>query len=129
DELPGKVNYFTGRDPQKWRRNLSTFAKVKYQNVYPDVDMICHGNQQQLEYDFVVAPGAVPAVITLDFEEANNLEIDSQGDLLVRTADGNVRQRKPTVYQEANGLRQEIAAHYRLKNKTQVGFEIAPYDA
>src|SRR5262249_9145044 len=52
-ELPGKVNYFIGNDPKKWRTNISTYAKVKYQGVYPGIDLVYYGNQQQLEYDFV----------------------------------------------------------------------------
>ncbi|HEV2177809.1 MAG TPA: hypothetical protein VGW33_11520 [Terriglobia bacterium] len=58
DELPGKSNYFIGNDPKKWRTNVPTYAKVRYQGVYPGVDLVYYGNQGQLEYDFVVAPGA-----------------------------------------------------------------------
>jgi hypothetical protein len=65
DELPGKSNYFIGNDPAKWRTNVPTYAKVKYANVYPGVDLIYYGNQGQLEYDFVVAPSADPGVIRL----------------------------------------------------------------
>ena len=67
EELPGKSNYFIGNDPKKWRTNVPTYAKVKYQGVYPGVDLVYYGNQGgQLEYDFVVAPGADPNMITLD---------------------------------------------------------------
>ena len=60
EELPGKTNYFIGNDPKKWRTNVPNYAKVKYQGVYPGVDLVYYGNQRQLEYDFVVAPGADP---------------------------------------------------------------------
>jgi hypothetical protein len=60
EELPGKVNYFIGNDPTKWRTNVPTYTKVKYEDVYPGVDLVYYGNQRQLEYDFVVAPGADP---------------------------------------------------------------------
>ncbi len=63
EELPGKVNYFIGNDPKKWRTDVPTFAKVSYENVYPGVDLIYYGNQGQLEYDFVLAPGADPKAI------------------------------------------------------------------
>jgi hypothetical protein len=66
DELPGRSNYFIGNDPKKWRTNVANYAKVKYQNVYPGVDLVYYGNQRQLEYDFVVAPGADPSTIALD---------------------------------------------------------------
>src|SRR6267378_7738199 len=63
DELPGKANYFIGKDRSKWRTNVPTYAKVQYQDVYPGVDLVYYGNQRQLEYDFVVAPGADPKKI------------------------------------------------------------------
>src|SRR5438046_3860535 len=64
EELPGKTNYFSGNDPNKWRTNVSTFAKVRYGNVYPGVDLVYYGNQGQSECDFIVAPGADPKAIT-----------------------------------------------------------------
>ena len=66
EELPGKFNYFLGNDPRKWRTNVPTYAQVKYRGVYPGVDLVYYGNQGgQLEYDFVVAPGADPSAIGL----------------------------------------------------------------
>jgi len=67
EELPGKTNYFIGNDPKKWRTNVPTYAQVRYHDVYPGVDLVYYGNQGgQLEYDFVVAPGADPSAIALD---------------------------------------------------------------
>src|SRR5216683_1938879 len=60
DELAGKSNYFIGNDPAKWRHNIPTFGGVKYQQVYPGVDLVYYGNQRQLEYDFALAPNADP---------------------------------------------------------------------
>src|SRR5438477_2363159 len=68
EELPGKSNYLVGNDPQKWRTNLPTYAKVKYQGVYPGIDVVYYGSHGQLEYDFVVAPGADPKMIALKIE-------------------------------------------------------------
>src|SRR5213592_754721 len=76
DELPGKVNYFIGNDPRKWRTNIGTYAKVRYREVHPGIDLVHYGNQRQLEYDFVVALGADPKAIRLGFEGAEKMEID-----------------------------------------------------
>jgi hypothetical protein len=129
DELPGKSNYFIGNDPKKWRTNVPTYAKVKYQRVYPGVDVVYHGTQGQLEYDFVVAPGADPGVIRLSFKGADRLELDAQGDLVLHTAAGEVREHKPVVYQEIVGVRQAIAGSYVLRSEAEVGFAVAQYDA
>ncbi|MBI3301908.1 MAG: hypothetical protein HYZ72_07505 [Deltaproteobacteria bacterium] len=119
-ELPGKVNYFIGNDPDKWRTNIPTYAKVKYQDVYPGVDLVYYGNQRQLEFDLVVAPSADPRVIRLAFDDlvgarrAVPLQIADNGDLILHIDGGEVRLRKSVVYQEINGVRQEISGRYVL---------------
>src|SRR5215213_5779211 len=129
EELPGKVNYFIGNDPSRWRTGISTYAKVAYQNVYPGVDLVYYGNQRQLEYDFVVRPGTDPDIIALNFEGADQLTVDAQGELVLHTRGGEIRQRKPVIYQEVDGVRHEVAGSYKLKDSNTVGFQLADYDA
>ncbi|MGH6628592.1 MAG: hypothetical protein ACREB3_02545 [Burkholderiales bacterium] len=78
DALPGKSNYFLGNDPKKWRTNVANYAKVKYQGVYPGIDLVYYGNQRQLEYDFVVAPGANPNAIAFEIETGNSKIVGRQ---------------------------------------------------
>ncbi|MBI3048536.1 MAG: hypothetical protein HYY76_09540 [Acidobacteria bacterium] len=94
EALPGTVNSFIGGDPSTWRTNIPSYARVKYQNVYPGVDLIYYGNQRRLEYDFVVAPGGDPNAIELAFEGAMDIERDASGDLVVRTAGGDLHMHK-----------------------------------
>src|SRR6266542_3161600 len=128
DRLPGRSNYIIGRDASGWRRNVESFAKVRYRSVYPGIDLIYYGNQRQIEYDFVVAPGADPNVIRLGFVGLDQVNIDAQGDLVLKTANGEIRQRKPVAYQEVDGIRREITCSYALKDKQEVGFELGEYD-
>jgi len=128
DELPGKANYFVGKDPAKWRTNVPTYAKVHYREVYPGIDLVHYGNQRQLEYDFVVAPGADPNKIVLGFQGAERLEIDAEGELVLHAAGGAIRQRVPVVYQDVDGVRTKIEGHYVLKDAHRVGFQVAAYD-
>jgi len=128
DELPGKANYFIGKDRSKWRTNVPTYAKVQYQNVYPGIDLVYYGDQRQLEYDFVIAPGVNPKKIVLGFRGADKLEIDSQGELVLRTSGGDIRQHKPIIYQEIDGVRREIDGGYVRKGANRVGFQLAAYD-
>jgi hypothetical protein len=129
EELAGKSNYFIGNDPKKWRTNVPNYAQVRYAGVYPGVDLVYYGNQGgQLEYDFVVAPGADPSAIVLDVGAVREpptvaavsdrrsavgtpplqkrahrdapLQIAADGDLVVKTDGGEVRFHKPLVYQE-----------------------------
>jgi hypothetical protein len=128
DELPGKSNYFIGKDPKKWRTNVPIYAKVRYHDVYPGVDLVYYGNQHQLEYDLIVAPGVDPSVITLAFHDADELTIDDQGNLILRTAGGTVIQKKPLVYQEIDGSPRFLTGRYVLKGSHRVGFSIPAYD-
>jgi Beta-propeller repeat len=128
DELSGKANYFIGNDPKKWRTNVPLFTKVKYRDVYPGVDVVYYGNQKQLEHDFVVAPGADPHAITLNFAGAKKLSLDAQGSLALPVREGQVRLDKPRIYQEVDGARIEISGNYVLKNAHEAGFQIAAYD-
>ena len=126
DLQPGKTNYFRGNDPSQWRRNVSTYSKVRYSDVYPGIDVVYYGNQRQLEYDFVVAPGKNPSRIKLRFNGASP-ELDTIGNLVLRTSAGDITQAKPFAYQEVNGARREVAANYRV-SKGVVNFSVGKYD-
>ena len=113
DELPGKSHYFIGNDSKKWRSNVPQYGRVRYQDVYPGVDLLFYGtSQRQLEYDFVVAPGADPKAIRLGFEGTEKLSIDNNGNLILHTPGGVVIQKAPIVYQEIEGVRQEVFGRY-----------------
>jgi len=128
NEVSGKSNYFIGNDPEKWRTNVANYARVTYQDVYPGVDVVYYGNHRQLEFDFVIAPGASPHTIKLAIKGAKKLRINRHGDLVMKTAGGEIQQHKPVVYQETNGIKQYVAGHYLLRPDHSVGFEIAEYD-
>lgn len=127
DRLPGRVNYFVGSDPKHWRPDVPTYGRVRYQAVYPGIDLIYYGNQGQLEYDFVVAPGADPKLIRLGFDGLERVRIDEAGDLVLETGAGQVRQARPVVYQTIDGSRKTLEGRYVLKDGA-VSFALAAYD-
>lgn len=133
EELPGKVNYFIGDDPAKWRTNVPLYGKVEVKDVYRGIDVVYYGNPKQLEHDFVVAPGASPDQIRLAFEgQTAPLRLDPDGNLVVPLANGHVVQQKPIVYQEQHGSRQTLTGRYVLYEGAgtvqEVGFAVAAYD-
>ncbi|MGH7493499.1 MAG: SBBP repeat-containing protein [bacterium] len=129
EELPGRTNYLIGNDSTGWWSDIPNYAKVKYQAVYPGVDLIYYGNQQQLEYDFIVAPNVNPEVITLGFAGAEKLEVDGEGDLVVHVAGEQVRMHKPVIYQERHGQREEVAGGYVLRSLVAGERESLPVNA
>jgi len=128
ERLPGTTNYFIGNDPARWHTGVPTFAKVRYEGIYPGIDLIYYGNQRQLEYDFVVAAGADPKPIRLRFAGAKGVHRSADGDLVVRTANEKLVFRKPTVYQVVDGQRQTVTGDFALLAKQTVGFRLGSYD-
>lgn len=127
-QLPGKVNYFIGNDPSKWHNDVPTYGKVRYANAYPGVDLVYYGNQQKLEYDFVVAPGADPNPVKLHFAGVAKLTLDQDGDLDVAGKDGNLVFHKPVVYQMKDGKRIPVEGKFELLANNDLGFTLGKYD-
>ncbi|MGB7923062.1 MAG: SBBP repeat-containing protein [Pyrinomonadaceae bacterium] len=124
-----RTNYFKGNDPEKWQTDVARYERVRYEQVYPGIDMIYHGEQQQLEYDFEVAPGADPRQIALEYRGVKRVKIERRtGDLVLETTGGEVRQHKPVAYQEEGGERHEVASRYVMQGKRKVGIEVGEYD-
>ena len=129
DELPGKVHYFIGNDPAKWRRNIPTYRKAYFKDVYPGIDVVYYGNQQELEYDFVVGAGADPKLIRFVVEGADQLRLDKSGKLLLGLKHGEVTLNKPVIYQvEENGSRREVKGKYVI-NGNEVRFKLERFDS
>jgi hypothetical protein len=112
DKLPGYSNYLFGSDPSKWITNVTQYAKVRYANVYPGIDVVYYGNQNRLEHDFVVRPGADANQIRLTFSGVQKTELSRDGDLVLRLSDGQVRMAKPRTYQLIGTKEVEVPSQY-----------------
>ncbi len=128
DLLPGRVNYFHGPDPARWRTSIPTYSKLRARSVYPGIDLVYYGNQTRLEYDFVVSPGADPSRIHLRFDGLAALRRDAEGNLILRTPAGDVTQHRPIAYQQIAGTRREVASRFIIDPRGQVSFSLGKYD-
>ncbi len=126
--LPGTSNYLVGANARQWRQGVAHFAKVKYHDLYPGIDLVYYGNQQQLEYDFVVAPGVNPQQIKIAVAGTQNVRLAENGDLILGTDEGALIQQKPVVYQESAGMKRTVESRYKLLGHNEVGFELGSYD-
>jgi hypothetical protein len=123
-----KSNYLIGNDPTQWHTDIPNYSKVKYANIYPGIDLVYYGNQQQLEYDFVVAPGVNPDVIKLQYQGAQKLSLNQTGDLILTTTLGEIIEKAPVVYQNINGKQQSVTGSYQLLDNNQITFNLGEYD-
>lgn len=94
----GTVNYFGGK-PDQWRTKIPMYGRVRYRSLYPGIDLVFYGNNRELEYDLVVSPGADPGQIKLAVAGADEIRIDAEGNLVLKTSQGDVIQQKPKTYQ------------------------------
>lgn len=128
NELPGRINYYIGNDRSKWQQGVKQYSAVTYREVYPGVNLSFHGNQRQLEFDFIVSPGANPAPIEVGFTGTRTIATDAAGNLMLSSAAGDVMLHKPVAYQEKNGQREPVDAGFVLQANNKVGFELGRYD-
>lgn len=129
DKLGGTANYFIGNRPANWRTGVPLYAKVRYRDVYPGIDLLYHGDGNQLEYDFVIAPGANPDAIRLDFSGTKDVRLDSNGNLVLTTGAGELRQKRPLIYQQSEAERKEVPGHFVISDHKEVSFKIDNYDS
>ena len=126
DELPGKVHHFDSNDPQQWRRDIPTFRRVAYRDVYPATDLVFHGSQGAVEFDFVLRPGASPGAIGIDVRGADAVTLDGE-DVVIRTGGDTLRMHAPVVYQDSATGRKLVDGRFRIRG-SRIGFEVGAYD-
>jgi Beta-propeller repeat len=128
-ELAGMSSYLVGRDKSKWLTGLRNYRQVRYESLYPATDLVFYGHGRQLEFDFVLAPGADPNHIKIKLTAAKSLNLDRQGNLVLHTSDNNLMLRAPLAYQQWEGNRTLISANYLLYKTGELGIQVGAYDA
>ena len=128
DKQTGVSNDFVGKDHSKWHTNIANYGEVAYKGVYRGINLVYHGDQQQLEYDFVVQPGASVGAIRLAFDGVTGKLIDAQGDLALHTSGGDMVEHAPVAYQVVNGVQHAVASRFVIGPGGQVGFQVGHYD-
>ncbi|HAH05923.1 MAG TPA: hypothetical protein DCM05_05225, partial [Elusimicrobia bacterium] len=126
--LPSRSSYFTGKDASKWRTGVEQYAKVRYGQVYPGIDMVYYASRGHVEYDFIVAPGADPGRILMGFDGGKDLRLDSQGNLIVEVEGGALTYKAPSLYQMRRAAREPVKGRFALAGNKLVRFEVGAYD-
>ena len=129
EPLAARSHYLRGKDPGQWRTDVPHYGRVRYQDVYPGIDLEYYGNSGAMEFDFLVRLGADPGRIRMKFEGAVSVEIDAAGDLVLRKGGHELRHRKPAVRQIVLGQRAAVEGRYNLEEDGTVTFRLSDYDA
>ncbi len=126
--LPGIINYYLGNDPEKWQQGVKQYSAVTYREVYPGVNLTFHGKQRQVEFDFIVSPGASSAPVRVGFSGARKIATDASGNLVLSSTAGDVLLHKPVAYQDKNGQRQLVDVGFQPEGNNEVAFALGAYD-
>ncbi|MCF6159086.1 MAG: hypothetical protein E3K32_11070 [wastewater metagenome] len=133
----GRVNYFVGDDPEKWKTNIPTYSSVMYKEIYQGIDMKFYGNNRQMEYDVIVKPGAHPSRVQFSYEGIEDLRITEEGELEIGLKEGKLIQKKPYIYQEIEGKRVRVEGSFKVlgsdagtqdRKSFLYGFQVTSYD-
>jgi uncharacterized repeat protein (TIGR01451 family) len=128
EKLSGESNYFRGRNSRDWHTGIPHFTQVRYREIYKGIDLVFRGNLGRVEYDFILFPGASPQQILIEFQGADALHIDEKGRLVLQVGGSTLVQPAPYIYQESDGMKQQVAGRYVLKGKYRVGFHVARFN-
>jgi hypothetical protein len=126
----GTVSYIIGNDPARWHTDLPTYRELVYRDLWPGIDLLFRSDNGQLQYEFLLRPGARVRDIQLAYRGANRLSIDRDGNLMVHTSLGSITDTRPVTYQLIDGKRVQVASGFALQRgtKTRYGFTVGAYD-
>ncbi|MDD1718699.1 MAG: SBBP repeat-containing protein, partial [Methanoregulaceae archaeon] len=126
DEAPGHANFFRGTNSGTWFTNVQGYRGVKYRGLYPGIDLIYRGTGGVLKTEFVLAPGANPDNIRMDYSGVGGLTV-VDGSLMISTPVGDLYEAAPTAYQDISGSRVPVSVEYSLSGN-RVGFSVGTYN-
>jgi Beta-propeller repeat len=126
--LSGEVNYLVGKDPAEWRQGLPTHAELLYGGLWPGIDMAVRGEEGKLKYEFHLKPGSSVEDVRLAYRGAEGLSVGAEGQLLVQTSLGVLKDAAPVSYQRIGGERVAVESRYVLKGDGGYGFAVGAYD-
>ncbi|MBI1803307.1 MAG: SBBP repeat-containing protein [Ignavibacteriae bacterium] len=131
EETGTTSNYFVGYDPSRWRSDVSLYRRIRCHDLYKGIDLVYYGNGMQLEYDFIVSPGADPKIIKIRCDGADEaLRLAKDGSVSIVTSVGVLTQKNPVIYQtqEGNLQKVKIAGEWKIVGSNELQFAVGTYD-
>ena len=123
DRMAATTNYIIGARAN-WHTGIANFARVRYHEVYPGIDVVYYGKDNQLEYDFVLAPGADPDAIRMKFSGDVRVSLTADGDIALEHEGATALQKAPVIFQDGR----KVQGRYTLLGRNEVGFHVPHYD-
>ena len=128
DPIKSRTNYLLGTDSSRWIRDVPNFGQIKYESIYPGVDLVFYGNGSKLEHDFQLEAGADPTAIRFRLEGTDGVELLPSGDLQIHLHEGTLVLNKPVAYQLAPGGHEQVSAAFTIAKNGEIKFQVGAYD-
>ena len=127
DPFTGVYNYIYGDDPDANAKGVRTYSRVVYEDLYDGIDLVYRMTPQGLKYEFVIAPGADPSIISVSVDGHDALYIDD-GDLVIGTSVDDIRDTGLDVFYQDAPL-EKVRASFDVRGPVSYGFLIGDRDA
>lgn len=80
-------------------RILSSTQRLRWRNIYPNIDLILDVSANQFKYDFIVHPGGIVGDIRFRYAGAESVHRASDGGIVVQTSLGPLIEQPPVSFQ------------------------------
>jgi formylglycine-generating enzyme required for sulfatase activity len=128
DANSGRNNFLQGNDPAQWSTEIPAFATVQYQDIYPGIDLNCYGDQNRMEYVFIIWPGADPSSVQFAFDGADETLLDASGNIEVHFSCGKIVMHAPVVSQVIDGRTTPVQSSFIYDPSSRTyRFAVEPY--
>ncbi len=125
--LDGLVRY-VGNDSDRNINQVPTFASVRYDGLYPGIDLAFYGRGGQPESTFLVSPETKPESIGLRISGADGIDVDGDGNLKVQVGMATFRVNLPSAFQMPGRRRQTVDIRYEISRVNEIRFRLGEYN-
>ena len=125
------LSYFRGPDEDRWIRGAGSFGEIRYDALWPGIDLVCEAVGDRIKFTYVVQPGADPGRIRLVVSGAERVYLDQDSELHVVTPAGELVDEAPVAWQKRKGQREPVAVEPVLqaeKGRPLVRFRVERFD-
>ena len=127
EPLPTRTSSFLGPDPSTWRRDVPSYGRVRYADLYPGIDLVYRLTGPSPEYDLVLSPHGSLGDVAMAFAPWRP-GLTPTGDLVLSLRGERLRWRAPVSFQERDGRRVPVTSAFELLPQGRVGFRLGAHD-
>lgn len=119
-----KFNYYLPGCGTNGIKDVSSYRRIVYPDIYPGTDWVIYLKDGKLKYDFILHEGADAANISLQYKGAQTQHLGTDGSLTITTPLGQITEDAPVAWTEKDHT--PVRINFTPVN-TGWGFTVAPW--